>query len=130
MTSSRPSYIRYVLVGAGAWVVCTALLHWLPLRIRFDAHFTPRMAALALANSAFFSALVYLVVRRRPVAQRFTATAAIAMTAGFGDAIAMAFFPTFFPQLSADGGSMFAAFLLLTNAVIMATGLFAGSRAE
>ena len=128
MTPSRSIHVRYMLAGAGAWVLCTALLHWLPLPIRLDTGFTPAIAVLALANGGFFGALVYLAVRRRPIDQRFTASAVVAMTAAFGDAIAMAFFPSFFPKLNADAGSMLAALLLLTNAVILATGLYAGSR--
>ena len=83
---------------------------------------------LAIVNSVFFAGLVYFPIRRKPVAARLPSTAAIAMPVAFGDAIAMAFFKDFFPKLDPDASGMFAAFLLLTTAVILATGLFAGSR--
>jgi hypothetical protein len=86
------------------------------------------MASLAIADCVFFAGLVYLLTRRKPVAERFPSTAAIVMPVAFGDAIAMAFFRDFFPKLDPDASGMFAAFLLLTTAVILATGLFAGSR--
>jgi hypothetical protein len=127
MTNVRPSYVRYVLVGAGAWLLSTALLHWSPVPIRFDPRFTPRMAGLALANCTFFALLAYFLIRRKPLAQRFAVCAAIVMPGVFGDAISMAFFTSFFPRLNADGSNMFAAFLMLTYAVVLATGLFAAT---
>jgi hypothetical protein len=126
MTTDQPNHAIYVLLGIGAWLMSTALLHWLPVPISFDPRFTPMMAGFALANCAFFAAVVYLVIRRKPEAQRFAVCAAIVMPGAFGDAIAMAFFSDFFPKLDAAGSNMFAAFLLLTYAVILATGLFAG----
>jgi hypothetical protein len=126
MTSSTPTYFRSVLIGAAAWLVATALLHSLPLPLLIDAEFTPKMAALALANSAIFAVLVYFLVRRKPGPQRFPASAAIVMPVAFGDAIAVAFARDFFPGLSPNASGMFAAFLLLTSAVILATGYCAG----
>jgi hypothetical protein len=128
MTFPRPTYLRSVLTGATAWLVATALLHWLPLPIHIDTQFTLRMAALALANCSFFAVLVYLLVRRKPVAERFPSSAAIVMPVAFGDAIAVAFFKDFFPTISPAASGIFAAFLLLTSAVILATGFFAGLR--
>jgi hypothetical protein len=127
MTNVRPFYARYVLIGVSAWLLSTALLHWLPVPIRFDPRFTPRMAGLALANCAIFASTVYLVIRRKPLVQRFAVCAAIVMPGAFGDAIAMAFFTDFFPKLNPDASNMFAAFLLLTYAVVLATGLFAAT---
>jgi hypothetical protein len=128
MTTPTPNYDRSILTGTVAWVVSIAVLHWLPLPIRIDARFTPRMGELLLGNSIFFAVVVYRLVRRKPAAERFPAAAAIVMPVAFGDGVAMAFFPDFFPTLSPDAGAMFAAFLLLTSAVILATGFAAGLR--
>jgi Family of unknown function (DUF5367) len=128
MNSREATCLRSVFGGVCAWLASIALLHWVPMPIRFDSRFTAPMAGLALADCAFFVVLVYFLVRRRPIAERFPATAAIAMPVAFGDAIAMAYFKDFFPKLNTDGSGMFAAFLLLTTAVILATGLIAGSR--
>jgi hypothetical protein len=123
-----PTYLRSVLTGAIAWLLSTAVLHWLPLPIPIDARFTSSMAVLAFANCAFFAVLVYILVRRKPVAERFPSTAAIVMPVAFGDAIAVAFFKDFFPTISPDASGMFAALLLLTTAVILTTGFISGLR--
>lgn len=122
------TYLKSVLMGAAAWLVSTAVLHWLPLPIRIDTRFTSRMAVLAVVNCSFFAVLVYLLVRRKPVAERFPSTAAIVMPVAFGDSVAVAFFKDFFPKLSPDASGMFAALLLLTTAVILTTGFISGLR--
>jgi hypothetical protein len=126
MTIPTLTYVRSVLTGAAAWLVSTAVLHWLPPPIHIDARFTSRMAALALGNCSFFAVLIYLLVRRKPVAERFPSTAAIVMPVAFGDAIAVAFFKDFFPTISPDASGMFAALLLLTTAVVLTTGFISG----
>ncbi len=126
MTNPTPTYRKSVLTGIAAWLASVIALHWLPLPIRIDPVVTPRVAALALANSVVFAVVVYLVVRRKPAAERFPSTAAIVMPVAFGDAIAIAFSKDFFPQISPDASGMFAALLLLTSAVILATGFFSG----
>jgi hypothetical protein len=128
MNTVRASYRRALVVGASAWALSTAILHWFPLPLHFDDAPTARALLLALADGAFFGAVVYALVRRRPAAERFPTTAAIALPVAFGDALGMAFWKTVFPQLNPDGAGMFAAFLLLTIGVVMATGLLAGSR--
>lgn len=126
MKNPTPTHRRAILTGTGAWLLSSALLHWLPLPIRIDARFTPHMAVLLAGNCAFFAVVVYSLVRRKPAAERFPAAAAIVMPVAFGDGVAMAFFPDFFPTLNPEVGGMFAAFLLLTSAVILATGFVAG----
>jgi len=130
MKIERPTYLRSVLIGAMAWLAATAMLHWLPLPITIDAEFTPRMAALALANCSFFALLVYLIVRRKPAAERFPSAAAIIMPVAFGDAIGVAFLRDFFPTISPDASGMFGALLLLTSAAVLVTGYIAGLSTE
>lgn len=127
MNTVRVSSRRALVAGFSAWALSTAILHWFPLPLHFDGAPTLRMLVLALADGAFFGAVVYVLVRRRPAAERFPTTAAIALPVACGDALGMAFWKSVFPQLNAEGAGMFAAFLLLTIAVVMATGLLAGS---
>lgn len=128
MTTATATHLRSVITGAAAWLVATALPHWLPLPLQLDSRFTLKMAALVLGNCSFFTLAVYLLVRRKPTPERFPAAAAIVMPVAFGDGFAMAFFKDFFPRVNPDAGAMFAALLLLTSAVILATGLVAGLR--
>jgi hypothetical protein len=113
-----------------AWLISAVVLHWLPLPIPIEAQFSRKMATLALGNSAFFGLVVYALVRRKPAAERFPASAAIVLPVAFGDAIGMAFFGDFFPTASPAASGMFAALLLLTSAVILGTGWVAGLRSD
>jgi hypothetical protein len=122
----RPTYVRSILTGVVAWLVSIVLLHWLPLPIPLEAHFSRKMAALVVGDSAFFGLIVFALVRRKPAAERFPASAAIVLPVAFGDAIGMAFFGDFFPTVSPAASGMFAALLLLTSAVILGTGWVAG----
>jgi hypothetical protein len=128
MTKPTPTYRKSIFMGTAAWLASAAVLHWLPLPIRIDTRFTSRIAVLAFVNCSFFAALVYLLVRHKPVAERFPSTAAIVMPVAFGDALAVAFFNDFFPKISPDASGMFAALLLLTTAVILTTGFISGLR--
>jgi len=130
MTSHPPMYLRSLIAGVVAWLTSTLLLHWQSLPIRVEPRFTPHMALLAIGDCAFFGMAVYLLVRRKPAAERFPATAAIVLPVAFGDAIAMAFFGDFFPAVSPAASGMFAALLLLTSGVILATGFVAGLRGD
>lgn len=116
------SYVSYMLTGAAGWVLATALLHWLPVPLRLDPQFTPRAAALMAADGAVFATAIYLLMRRVPAAERLSACAALIMPGLLGDAAGMAFFGDFFPNINADGSNLLAALLLLTYAVIVATG--------
>ena len=130
MTNPAPTYRQSILIGSAAWLASIGALHWLPLPIRIDPVVTPRVAAIALANSVVFAAVAYLLVRRKPAAERFPSTAAIVMPVAFGDAIAIAFFRNFFPTISPDAGAMVAALLLLTSAIILTTGFLSGLRTK
>ncbi len=130
MTSRPPMYLRSILAGVVAWLASILLLHWQSLPIHIEPRFTLHMALLAIGDCAFFGMVVYLLVRRKPAAERFPATAAIVLPVAFGDAIAMAFFGDFFPTVSPEASGMFAALLLLTSAVILATGFVAGLRVD
>ncbi|HTX24364.1 MAG TPA: DUF5367 family protein [Steroidobacteraceae bacterium] len=127
MRSAHPTYLRPLLIGVAGWLICTAALRWAPMPIRFGTRLTPATLGLVCADCAFFAALAYLIARRLPAAERFARLAAIVLPVVFGDAVAMAFFKEFFPRLHPEESGMFAAFLLLTTAVILATGLCAGS---
>jgi hypothetical protein len=81
MNTATPTYLKSVLTGIAAWLASIVALHWLPLPIRIDPVVTPR--ALALANSVVFAAVVYLLVRRKPAAERFPSTAVILATGFF-----------------------------------------------
>jgi hypothetical protein len=83
MNTATPTYLKSVLTGIAAWLASIVALHWLPLPIRIDPVVTPRVVALALANSVVFAAVVYLLVRRKPAAERFPSSAAILATGFF-----------------------------------------------
>jgi len=123
---NTPTYVRSIVTGAVAWLISVVVLHWLPLPIPIEPQFSRKMAALAVGDCAFFGLIVYALVRRKPVAERFPASAAIVLPVAFGDALGMAFFGDFFPTVSPAASGMFAALLLLTSAVILGTGLVAG----
>jgi len=123
---NTPTYVRSIVTGAVAWLISVVVLHWLPLPIPIEAQFSRKMAALAVGDSLFFGLIVYALVRRKPAAERFPASAAIVLPVAFGDALGMAFFGDFFPTVSPAASGMFAALLLLTSAVILGTGLVAG----
>jgi hypothetical protein len=127
MTTAPPRYIRPILIGAIAWLVCTALLRWSPVPIRFGTSLSAATLAWAFADCVLFAALFYLIARRVPVAERFPSLAAIVTPVAFGDAVSLAFFKDFFPRLNPAESGMFAAFLLLTTGVILATGLITGA---
>jgi hypothetical protein len=127
MSTRRSRYLRPILIGVIGWSASTAALRWSPLPIRLGTSVTGATAAWALLDCAFFAALFYWIARPVPVAERLATVAAIALPVAFGDAVSMAFFRDFFPRMNPEESGTLAAFLLLTTAVILATGLIAGS---
>jgi hypothetical protein len=95
--------------------------------LRFSLH-SPNGRARACGLRVLRSAGLSSRSAQGPSLKGFQRLQPLQCPVAFGDAIAMAYFKDFFPRLNTDGSGMFAAFLLLTTAVILATGLIAGSR--